>query len=220
MSTAAQASLPRGILYQALLLGGFTLLAAALLAVADRVTREPIALRHAEDLNASLSQVIPAGIHDNDLAAAPLTLTDAAGAPVLVYRALRAGQVTGVAYQVIGNGYAGEITLILALDAQGQVLGTRVLAHKETPGLGDKIEAAKNDWILAFNGRSLGDPPAEGWGVKKDGGTFDQFSGATITPRAVVRAIKGGLEFFAANRTDLLAPVREATVHDNAKQVH
>ena len=220
MSTAVQAGLPRGILYQALLLGGFTLLAAALLAVADRVTREPIALRHAEDLNASLSQVIPAGIHDNDLAANPLTLTDAAGAPVLVYRALRAGQVTGVAYQVIGNGYAGEITLILALDAQGQVLGTRVLAHKETPGLGDKIEAAKNDWILAFNGRSLGDPPAEGWGVKKDGGTFDQFSGATITPRAVVRAIKGGLEFFAANRTDLLAPVREATVHDNAKQVH
>jgi Na+-translocating ferredoxin:NAD+ oxidoreductase subunit G len=213
MSTAVQATLPRGILYQALLLGGFTLLAAALLAVADRVTREPIALRHAEDLNASLSAVIPAGIHDNDLAAAPLTLTDAAGAPVLVYRALRAGQVTGVAYQVIGNGYAGEITLILALDAEGQVLGTRVLAHKETPGLGDKIEAAKDDWILAFNGRSLGDPPAERWGVKKDGGTFDQFSGATITPRAVVRAIKGGLEFFAANRMDLLAPPQEVTAH-------
>jgi electron transport complex protein RnfG len=206
MSATVQASAARGIGYQALLLGAFTLLASTLLAVADRVTRAPIALRQAEDLSASLSQVVPNGIHDNDLATGPLALSDAAGTPVRVYRALRQGRVTGVAYQVTGSGYAGEITLILALNAEGRVLGTRVLAHKETPGLGDKIEAAKDDWILAFNGRSLGDPPAARWGVKKDGGDFDQFSGATITPRAVVRALKGGLEFFAAHRERLLTP--------------
>ena len=100
---------------------------------------------------------------------------------------------------------AGDIDVILGLAADGKVLGARVLAHKETPGLGDKIEVAKGDWILAFDGLSLGNPPPERWAVKKDGGDFDQFSGATITPRAVVRALKGGLEFFAANRAILTA---------------
>ena len=127
-------------------------------------------------------------------------------ASVQVYRALSAGQVTALAFQVEGRGYAGEIDVLLGLDADGRILGARVLSHKETPGLGDKIEVAKDDWILAFDGLSLGDPPPERWAVKKDGGDFDQFSGATITPRAVVRALKGGLEFFAANRAALTAP--------------
>jgi Na+-translocating ferredoxin:NAD+ oxidoreductase subunit G len=81
----------------------------------------------------------------------------------------------------------------------------RVVAHKETPGLGDKIEAKKNDWILRFAGLSLGEPPAEKWKVKKDGGQFDQFAGATITPRGVVKAVRGGLDFFAAHRGELTA---------------
>jgi electron transport complex protein RnfG len=223
MSTAeAQASIqapapPRlplraRLVYQAGLLGTVTLLSTALLVLADRVTRGPIAERRAEDLKASLAQVIPAAIHDNDLLADTLTLSLTGDTPLTIYRAVRQGEVTGVAFQLSASGYAGAIDLLLALDPKGRVLGARVLAHKETPGLGDRIEAAKDDWILAFDGRSLGDPPAERWAVKKDGGDFDQFSGATITPRAVVGAIKSGLQGFAAHRDALIAPpVRNRT---------
>jgi electron transport complex protein RnfG len=87
----------------------------------------------------------------------------------------------------------------------GKLLGVRVVSHAETPGLGDKLELAKSDWILSFTGRSLDDPPPKGWAVKKDGGEFDQWTGATITPSAVVKAVKRGLEFFAAHRGELLA---------------
>lgn len=193
-----------GIVYQALLLGGFALAAAALLTGADRLTRGPIAEREAEDLRASLRQVIPPERHDNDLLAAPLQLPSAAGA-LTVYRALDGLEVTAVAFEVVGQGYAGPIRLLLGVGADGRVLGVRVLAHSETPGLGDKIERARSDWILGFDGRSLGDPPPARWAVKKDGGVFDQFSGATITPRAVVDAVRGGLETFAAHRDALTA---------------
>jgi electron transport complex protein RnfG len=92
---------------------------------------------------------------------------------------------------------------MLGVDAEGKVLGVRVLAHKETPGLGDKIEVKKGDWILRFAGLSLGNPLPEKWKVKKDGGQFDQFAGATITPRGVVKAVREGLDFFAANQAKL-----------------
>ncbi|NEX20768.1 electron transport complex subunit RsxG [Thiorhodococcus mannitoliphagus] len=208
MSHAAEPSYRQRIGYQAGLLGGSTLLAAALLVMGDMATRDTIELRRAEDLKASLSQVIPPAIHDNDLLAQPLTLENADGEPVTVYRALDGVQVKAVAYRIIGIGYAGEIESIMAVDAKGRILGVRVLSHAETPGLGDKIEVAKDDWILAFNGLSLGDPPAERWAVKKDGGDFDQFSGATITPRGVVGSIRRGLEFFESHREALTSPAQ------------
>ena len=124
----------------------------------------------------------------------------------VVYRALNKNQVTGVAYQVTGAGYAGTIEIIMGVDARGEMLGARVLSHAETPGLGDKIEPAKNDWILGFTGLSLVKPDESRWKVKKDGGDFDQFSGATITPRAVVGAIKEGLVFFRDHQDALLSP--------------
>lgn len=192
--------------YQALLLGGFSLLAAALLTIGDQVTREPIAARRAEDLNASLSQVLPPALHDNDLLADPLTLPDSDGQPLTIYRALRGYQVTGVAFRTSGVGYAGPIELLVGIAADGRILGARVLTHAETPGLGDKIEVTRDDWILAFDGRALGDPPLERWAVAKDDGDFDQFTGATITPRAVVKAIKDALLFYADHRDILTAP--------------
>ncbi len=216
MSLLAVLNQRQSVAYQATLLGGFTLLAAALLVIGDLTTRDTIALRKAEDLKASLSQVLPPALHDNDLLADPLTLPDADGAPVLVYRARRGLEVTGVAYRVSGPGYSGTIELILGVDPQGRVLGARVLSHTETPGLGDKIELAKDDWILAFDGLSLGDPPPERWAVKKDGGDFDQFSGATITPRAVVGALKRGLEFFQRHQVALTSPAA-ITVSDGAR---
>jgi electron transport complex protein RnfG len=201
MSTASG----KGAGYQATLLGGFTLAAAALLVLGNLATRGAIEQRRAEDLLGSLAQVIPAGSYDNDLLADPLVVSREADKPVTVYRALRGGQVTAVAFRVTGQGYGGAVELIMGVSAAGKVLGTRVVSHAETPGLGDKIEIERDDWILGFDGRSLGDPPAARWAVKKDGGDFDQFTGATITPRAVVGAVKRGLKLFDRRRDILLA---------------
>jgi len=194
-------------MYHGLVLGAFCLGFGTLLAVTNRITSADIALRAMEDRQNSLGQVIPASIHDNNPVADTITLTDDQGQPMTVYRALAKGQVTGVAYEIQGHGYAGPIKLMLGVAADGQVLGVRVLAHKETPGLGDKIEVKKGDWIQRFTGLTLGDPPVEKWKVKKDGGEFDQFTGATITPRGVVGAIRDGLAFFAA-RKDQMTEVR------------
>jgi electron transport complex protein RnfG len=149
---------------------------------------------------------VPNERYDNDLLANPLEIDDDDAKPVTIYRGTVGSQVNALAWEISGQGYAGEIRLILGLDAQGRVLGVRVLSHAETPGLGDKIEVSKNPWILGFNGLALGEPPEEEWAVQKDGGRFDQFSGATITPRGVVKAIKQGLQFFQAHRTELLNP--------------
>ncbi|HET8791735.1 MAG TPA: RnfABCDGE type electron transport complex subunit G, partial [Modicisalibacter sp.] len=100
--------------------------------------------------------------------------------------------------------YSGDISLLVGIDANGELTGVRVLSHRETPGLGDKIEVRKSDWITQFAGLSLGNPPIEQWAVKKDGGVFDAFTGATITPRAVIGAIKRSLEYFASHRALLL----------------
>jgi len=187
--------------YQALLLAGFSLLGSALLSFGDIKTHDVIATRLAEDLKASLEQMIPADYYDNDL----LKDTMLIDSETLVYLAKKDGKVSAVAFMLTTNsGYSGAIKSIIGIDNQGQVLGVRVIAHAETPGLGDKIEAAKADWILSFNGHSLTDLTEPQWKVKKDGGVFDQFSGATITPRAVVGSVYQGLLFFNQHREQLL----------------
>ena len=101
------------------------------------------------------------------------------------------------------DGYTGDIDLIVGVNVDGTIAGVRVLNHRETPGLGDKVDLRKSDWVLDFSGRSLSDPTANLWAVKKDKGVFDQFTGATITPRAVVAVILRTLQFAANNRTEL-----------------
>jgi len=186
------------------ILGAFCLGFGTLLAVTNGITADDIAARAMEDRQNSLSQVIPDSIHDNNLVANTITMKNARDMEITVYRATKEGKVTGVAYEIFGSGYAGQMKLMLGVDANGKVLGVRVLAHKETPGLGDKIETKKGDWILRFNDLSLGNPPIEKWKVKKDGGQFDQFAGATITPRGVVKAIREGLQYFDANKAKML----------------
>ena len=190
----------------ALVLGGFSLAATLLLAVAYGVTKEPIEQSALEDLRHSLEQVIPASIHDNNPAADTVQL-QLDGTSLLVYQARKAGHVTGVAFETARKGYSGDIRVLLGIDEDGKLLGVRVLKHTETPGLGDKIEVARSDWITRFTGRSLGDPVDAQWAVKKDGGPFDQFAGATITPRAVVNGVRDGLRLFAAHRKTLLEEV-------------
>ncbi|ADE87015.1 electron transport complex subunit RsxG [Rhodobacter capsulatus] len=190
-----------------IMLAMFALVTAVLLAVANDSTSAPIAARGAEDLAASLEQVIPHDLHDNDLAAAMRPVSDAEEGTIKVYVATKAGAVTGLAYELSGPGYSGQIRVLLGIAPDGTLLGVRVLSHTETPGLGDKIEVAKDDWILGFAGKSLADPEPGHWKVKRDGGVFDQFSGATITPRAVVKTIYRGLMFFDRNKAALTAPL-------------
>lgn len=191
-------AIPRTIIH-AFVLGGFSMAAAILLAGGNLLTADEIRLRAIEDLQASLTQVIPAAIHDNSPVADALVVDG-----TTVYRATRDGIVTGIAFETVGKGYAGDIRVIMGIDTDGRILGARVVSHTETPGLGDKIEVQRSDWITRFTGLSLGDPPEDKWKVKKDGGPFDQFSGATVTPRAVVNAVRDGLKFFSTHRTRLL----------------
>lgn len=195
-------SLRDKLAYQPLLLGSIALLASGALAAVSSLTGPAIAAAEAKDLRDSLSEVLPAGLADNDFLKDTVDL-DRDGKTVTVYRARHDGELKAALFKVEGRGYGGEIQVLMAVDRDGRMLGARILKHSETPGLGDKIDVKKSDWVLDFNGKSLGDPAPEKWAVKKDSGVFDQFAGATITPRAVVGAVKGGLEFFAARKQEI-----------------
>lgn len=190
-------------LVHGLILFAFCLGFGLLMAVTEALTSDDISARAIEDKQNSLSQVLPDELHDNNPVTDTVSMPNAEGREITIYRARKDGRVSAVAYEIFGTGYAGEIRLMMGIAADGKLLGVRVLAHKETPGLGDKIEVKKTSWIERFTGLSLGNPPLERWKVKKDGGDFDQFAGATITPRGVLAAIRGGLEFFAAHQAQL-----------------
>jgi electron transport complex protein RnfG len=203
-------SLRKRLDYQTYLLAAAGLAASVLLGVGDLATHASIQKRQAEDMQATLEQVLPPSLYDNALLDDFKTIA-AEAEPALgettVYIARKNGEATAVAFKLSApGGYSGPILLMMGVDRQGNALGVRVIAHAETPGLGDKIERGKSDWILGFTGRSLENTSAERWKVKKDGGDFDQFAGATITPRAVVRGVQAGLEFFRRHREELLGP--------------
>jgi electron transport complex protein RnfG len=197
--------------FQTGILAGFALLASVLLGVTNCSTEDTIQQRLNEDLIKSLEEVVPAALHDNDMLQDTLTIPSAdfnIGAnETTVYLAKKSGKVTAVCFKFIApDGYSGAINMIMGVDRDGNILGVRVLSHKETPGLGDKIEAAKSDWILNFAGRSLDNLTSAQWAVKKDGGVFDQFAGATITPRKSVQATYRGLQLFKAHQAQLINP--------------
>lgn len=191
------------IAYQPILLGAFALLASGALAWASNSTAGAIAAAEAKDLRDSLAEVLPPGLADNDFLKDTVEL-EKEGKTVTIYRARQAGVVKAALFKVAQRGYAGDIQVLMAVDSAGKTLGVRVLKHSETPGLGDKIEVKKDPWIRSFDGKALGDPAPEKWAVRKDGGIFDQFAGATITPRAVVKAVKGGMDFYAEHRKEIL----------------
>jgi Na+-translocating ferredoxin:NAD+ oxidoreductase subunit G len=199
-------SLRQRLDYQTYLLAAAGLVASLLLGFGDLATRGSIEQRQAEDLLATLEQVLPASLHDNELLNDVRPLAASEGAPATtVYVARKDGEVTGAAFKwTATGGYSGPIALVIGVDRSGALLGVRVVAHAETPGLGDKIETSKSDWILSFVGRSLENTLPERWRVKKDGGDFDQFAGATITPRAVVGGVQAGLKYFERHKSELL----------------
>ncbi|MGZ8915738.1 MAG: electron transport complex subunit RsxG [Methylobacter sp.] len=197
--------------FQTGVLAGFALLASVLLGVTNCSTEGTIQQRLDEDLVKSLEEVVPAALHDNDMLKDTLNIPSAEyniGAnETTVYLAKKSGQVTAVCFKFTApDGYSGAINMIMGIDRDGNILGVRVLSHKETPGLGDKIEVTKSNWILNFVGRSLDNLTPAQWAVKKDGGEFDQFAGATITPRKSVQAIHRGLQLFKAHQAQLINP--------------
>jgi len=195
----------------ALILTGFALVGTGLVAVTYTHTKDIIAEAQQAALEASLNQLVPADRYDNratadriDIVAPEWLGTDQ---PVTVYRARKNGQPVALfATPYAPDGYSGPIQLLIGVYADGTLAGVRVLAHKETPGLGDAIEARRTPWILAFAGKSLTNPALEKWKVKKDGGVFDQFTGATITPRAVVKATQRFLQYVQNHQERLFAP--------------
>ncbi len=182
-----------------------------LLGVTNCSTQGTIQQRLDEDLKASLEEVVPATYYDNNLLQDTLTIPSAeyniGAKETLVYLAKKDGKVSAVCFKFVApDGYSGAINMIMGVDRDGTLLGVRVLNHKETPGLGDKIEVTKSEWILNFVGRSLDNLTPAQWAVKKDGGVFDQFAGATITPRKSVQATYRALQMFKVNQDALINP--------------
>ena len=187
----------------AVLLGLFSVLGMGLVTWVHDSTAARIEENQRQTLLHSLQNLIPADHYDNDLLAdaVQISLSERGLKPVTVYRARKSGKPVAAVFSTVApDGYSGEIRLLVAVKADGSLAGVRVLEHKETPGLGDLIDESKSRWILGFDGLSLGNPPEKQWKVKRDGGSFDQFTGATVTPRAVVKAVKNILLFFKANQ--------------------
>jgi Na+-translocating ferredoxin:NAD+ oxidoreductase subunit G len=192
------------------------LLGSAVLSGAQRHSAPYIAANQRQALLDSLQVVVPPGSFDNDILDDFTDISDPGrlGSPdaTRVYRASLAGEPRAAAFRVVApDGYSGPIDLLLGVTVDGRVAGVRVVSHRETPGLGDAIEARRSDWILGFDGRSLEDPGEAGWRVVRDGGVFDQFTGATVTPRAVVSAVRSGLEFAAVHREQLFGADSESS---------
>lgn len=186
----------------------FAAAGATLLGVTHWLTADRIAQEQRRTKLASLYELVPRDTHTNDMLEDTIRVRapDMLGTPepVTVYRARRDGRPHAAVMEVVApDGYGGPIRLLVGIRADGELAGVRVVSHRETPGLGDFIEAGKSDWIRQFRGLSLGEPPAAEWAVSKDGGAFDQMTGATITPRAVVEAIKSALLYFRDNRQSL-----------------
>ncbi|MFW5909876.1 MAG: electron transport complex subunit RsxG [Thiohalospira sp.] len=188
----------------------FAVVGTGLVALTHEATDERITENRRAATLETFHELIPEERYDNDPVADAITVTapEALGSkdPLTVYRARRDGEpVAAVLTAVAPDGYGGPIRLLVAVNRDGTLAGVRVVNHSETPGLGDAIEADRSDWIQDFVGRSLGDPPREDWRVEKDGGVFDQFTGATITPRAVVAAVRRALTYFENHRRELFA---------------
>jgi electron transport complex protein RnfG len=193
----------------------FVIVFTGLLSGAYLWTKPAIEASAAEEKMKLVDEVLPRGEYDNalleDTATLPPTPELGLADPTTLYRARKDGQPVALVFETIApDGYAGKIKLIVAVRADGQVAGVRVTQHKETPGLGDYIELKKDKnkdrpWITQFTGLSLTQVGEGEWKVKKDGGRIDYHAGATVTPRAVSKAVLKAVKWAEANRNQLFA---------------
>lgn len=204
----------------------FTLLFTALMASVYQLTQPVIVTTQLEAKRRLIGEVLPPGLYDNDLLADVITLPPLTalglGEPTQVYRARLNGQPAALVLEAAApDGYSGQVRLLLAVRADGRLAALRVTAHKETPGLGDYIDPKKDrnksaPWITQFDGRGFADIPREKWRVKKDGGPFEQRSGATITARAVTKASGRALEWVLSHAPALYALPPDTTYEEKA----
>ena len=191
-------------------LGIFAVLTAGLIATIHLVTEQTIKDNVIAAQVAAFNEILPPELYDNDLTKSTATIPAdpllGSVEPSTIYIVRKNGDVSAIIFDTIApGGYNGSLGLLVAINKDGVVTGTRVISQQETPGLGDKVDTKKSKWILEFNNRSIGNPDLAGWNVKKDGGVFDQFTGATITPRAVVKGVRHTLIYFNKNKDSLLA---------------
>lgn len=206
--------LSRSMLKNSLVLAVFAAVTVAVVAITQQTTKGRIATAEREAQIRALGEILPAHSYDNALLDNIIYLNE----PLLghttetpAYLASAEGEPAAVILQARApDGYSGSIQLLIGITAEGNLSGVRVLQHKETPGLGDRIELAKSPWIKSFDGKSLTQPNQQGWAVKKDHGDFDQFAGATITPRAVVNAVHKALQYFDQNHAQLFSHLNTA----------
>lgn len=207
------AALGYAIRRNAIGLGIFAMITGGTIALTQALTEERISEQAARAEAQALFEIIPENQHDNSLLRDTVTLPASKqlnrGKPITGWVARRGDRPTGLILPITAtDGYSGDIHMLVGLSMQGRILGVRVTSHRETPGLGDRIETRKSDWVYSFEGRSLGNPDADNWAVKKDGGVFDQFTGATITPRAVVSTVRDALIYFRDHREQILEKIR------------
>jgi Na+-translocating ferredoxin:NAD+ oxidoreductase subunit G len=200
----------RPILLAGFVLGAFAVSGVALVVVTHQAVDARIADNQHQAMQRKLAKILPTGYADNDPLKDRITVNarDLLGADsTRIYRVRQGAEPVAVILEsVVPDGYAGPIQLLVSVLRDGTLGGVRILSHHETPGLGDKIEEAKSDWVYHFKGKSLTHPPLEKWAVKRDGGEFDQFTGATITPRSVVNSVKNTLIYVQQQGGQLFTP--------------
>jgi electron transport complex protein RnfG len=192
-----------------LILAAFGLLTTAGIATTYQNTKDAIAEQERLAQARALLEIMPEDTHNNDMLQDVIALVDSQALGLRSQQTAHLAKIDDATVAVLlpvtaRDGYSGDIQLLVGIRADGQIAGVRVVQHNETPGLGDKVELKKSKWILSFNDTSLDSPSSEAWTVKKDGGHFDSFTGATITPRAVTKAVKNALVYFADHRDQLI----------------
>ena len=207
----------RNALRTSVILFAFAVVATSLLVFTFNRTQPSIERSQQAAKLAQLNQVLPHLLYDNDLIASQRSVPPdsqlGTQQPSAMWVARRGDTVTAVVLEAVApEGYSGNINFLIGIDLNGGVTGVRVTSHRETPGLGDYIDRQKSPWIEQFIGKSISQPANKLWGVAKDGGAFDARAGATITPRAVVKAVHSTLEYFVRNRKAIIAlPPTEKT---------
>lgn len=207
------------ILTSSILLGLFALVGTAVVAGLNLATKDRIAANREATRLRSMNAVLSPERYDNEILVDKLVVSDEMlqtnGKPVTIYRARQGEQPAAAIFETVApKGYNGPIYLLVGVNLDGTLSGARIINHKETPGLGDAIDLKHSDWVLGFNDKSLQNPTPHLWAVKRDGGVFDQFTGATISPRVVVKSIRNTLEYYAAHKTDIFPSLQTEQASD------
>jgi len=180
----------------------------SLVALTFQATRERIAANEKALLEQSLQPALAGTFYDSGVSESRLVLPPPHGLPgndpAVIYRVFAEDEPVAALFAVTArDGFSGPIRILVGIGVDGTVTGVRILQHRETPGLGDKIEPARSDWVFQFDGRSMGDPIATRWAIEVDGGEFDQLTGASVTPRAIIKAIRDTLIYFEAHQDEI-----------------